>query len=323
MLHKMALYRVENVPKRGKGAIATTKISRGTLIVSEPPLIKLNKHFPNPPAMQDHIVELVKRLTRDQQRQFLDLYNSYPELNVFVGIVKTNGLPLGPDANEGGIFPICSKFNHSCSPNASYSWSKNAGLERVFAIKNIDEDEEICVSYLSEEDWVTPRARRQNQLQMAVGFLCCCRICSLPATEAAASDGRRVAIAKLIQDSRDTNKLIANPIDALKMCKRRLQLLAEEEAADVLVLDTYQDALKVHVAHGDYARASALAALAVRCLENWKGLDADGLEELTSYIKSPQAHPWAWKSNRWRSKVKFARLPGSDGFEEWLWERCG
>ncbi len=107
------------------------------------------------------------------------------------------------------------------------------------------------------------------------------------------------------------------------MCRQRLQLLAEEGAADLLVLDAYQDALSVHVAHGDYAHASALAALAARCQEDWKGPGADGLQELSSYIKSPQTHPWVGKSNRWRSKVKVARLPGSDGFEEWLWERCG
>lgn len=86
--------------------------------------------------------------------------------------------------------------------------------------------------------------------------------------------------------------------------KQRLQILVEEGVADVLVHDAYQEALQVYVAHGDYAHASALAALAARCQEVRKGPGADGLEDIRSYIKSPQSHPLVGKSNRGRTKVK-------------------
>lgn len=55
-------------------------------------------------------------------------------------------------AFEGtGLFPLISKLNHSCVPNASVDFSSNnTGV--VTATREILPGEEICISYIEEED---------------------------------------------------------------------------------------------------------------------------------------------------------------------------
>jgi len=115
------------------------------------------------------ILQQVRALDRDQQRSFFALRNSFKELSPFEGIVKTNAMPLGTNASSGGIFPNCSRFNHSCCSNASYSWCNKLGLERVFAVQDIKEGEEISVSYLSEQFGMTPGSERRRHLLTNLG----------------------------------------------------------------------------------------------------------------------------------------------------------
>jgi hypothetical protein len=60
-------------------------------------------------------------LDKEQQRRFLELSNSFPQLHGFIGVVKVGGIPFGVNAREGGIFPAFSCFNHSCVTNAVMS----------------------------------------------------------------------------------------------------------------------------------------------------------------------------------------------------------
>ena len=72
-------------------------------------------------------------------------------------------MPLGPNANETGLFPKSSRFNHSCCANAAYSWCGKLGVERVYALKDIKERGEITVSYLGN-DLAKPRTERQKHI---------------------------------------------------------------------------------------------------------------------------------------------------------------
>ncbi len=64
------------------------------------------------------IANKLKQVSRKNQRAFLSLHNNFRgSLGPFLGIVKTNALPLGPDAIEGGLFLQASRINHACLPN--------------------------------------------------------------------------------------------------------------------------------------------------------------------------------------------------------------
>lgn len=277
----------------------------------------------DPQQVSGLILEQVRAFNRGQQRSFFALRNSFKGLSPLEGIVKTNAMPLGTNASRGGIFPKCSRFNHSCCSNAGYSWCNKLGLERVFAVKDIKEGKEISVSYLSEHLWTTARSERRQHLLDEFGFRCCCDICSQDIEDVSASDTRRQKLSQLDAAIGDGVLIVTNPGRALQFCKDVLHLLKEEGESDVKVYAAYYDASQVCVAHGDFARASAMAGLAAKAKSDRQGDDADGIEEIQRFIKSPQTHRLASTTNKWRSKVGHARSLESEGFQEWLWRKAG
>jgi hypothetical protein len=44
------------------------------------------------------------------------------------GIVRTNGLPFGSDADTGGILPIAPRINHACLQNERNTWNEAKNL---------------------------------------------------------------------------------------------------------------------------------------------------------------------------------------------------
>lgn len=207
-------------------------------------------------------------------------------------------MPLGVDADSGGIFPTCSRFNHSCCSNANYSWCSKFGREQVVAVKDIECGKEISVSYLREEFWAAPRHERQQHLVKEFGFHCCCTMCSQNDEDVSASDIRRGRILQLQSAIGDGMLIVMNPDRALTSCKEVLQLLDQEGESGAMVYSAYYDAFQVCVAHGDHARASAMASLAARAKSDSQGHDADGLGRIEGLIQSPQTHRLAGTTNR-------------------------
>ncbi|CAE7946154.1 SMYD5, partial [Symbiodinium sp. KB8] len=80
------------------------------------------------------------------------------------------------------IYERCSRFNHSCSPNAEYGLTQD-GLMKVRVLRAIEPGEEVCVSYLG--DALMSKSSRQQFLRARYFFLCTCPLCSLPHDELA------------------------------------------------------------------------------------------------------------------------------------------
>lgn len=112
----------------------------------------------------------VRALSRGEQRAFFALSNVHASFGPFVGIVKTNAIPLGHNASSGGLFLTCSRFNHSCNANAAYSWDERNDLENIIALKDIDVGDEITVNYVPESIWLLPRESRYTKIQQQYGF---------------------------------------------------------------------------------------------------------------------------------------------------------
>jgi len=93
------------------------------------------------------------------------------------GVFATNCLPVGY-REELGLFPIISRFNHSCVNNAVYRWSDAHNSQVVMATRDIECGEEICVSYF--ECKFQQRSQRQHRTVMSWGFKCQCDACAMP-----------------------------------------------------------------------------------------------------------------------------------------------
>jgi hypothetical protein len=178
-------YVLQPIPGKGKGLIATRAIRPGELILSEPPLFT-TASLSNPATFEKDLGAIVKGLSKEGQRAFLSLHNNNPGANPFSNIVRSNGYPLGPNSEVGAIFPLVARLNHSCRPNAQHAWNEAKGIEVVHAVRDIQEGEELTLSYLAGG----ASTERQSRLEEYFGFDCTCEACSLPAAELKASDAR-------------------------------------------------------------------------------------------------------------------------------------
>lgn len=80
--------------------------------------------------------------------------------------------------NEGsGLYLIQSKINHSCNPNAEIRFPYSNNILQVVALREIAENEEICISYLDECQLNRSRHSRQKYLEENYLFMCECEKC--------------------------------------------------------------------------------------------------------------------------------------------------
>lgn len=74
-----------------------------------------------------------------------------------------------------GCWPAASYFNHSCGPNVE---KKRVGRNWEFRVgKDIEEGEELCITYLSGEERKLSRGKRNMTLKRNWGFECGCERC--------------------------------------------------------------------------------------------------------------------------------------------------
>lgn len=75
------------------------------------------------------------------------------------------------------LFPVISKSNHSCLANASVCVHEGSSAELI-CLHPIAEDEEITVSYLSDQQLGMPVEYRQGRLNELWEFTCSCARCA-------------------------------------------------------------------------------------------------------------------------------------------------
>jgi hypothetical protein len=93
-----------------------------------------------------------------------------------------------PFSTVSALFPLGALFNHSCDPNCSYTscrWEEGAPAPHIAftALRDIEEGEEVCHSYL--DDTMDVFSRRKKLL-LTYRFACSCSKCcaQLPQLEA-------------------------------------------------------------------------------------------------------------------------------------------
>ncbi|CBZ50227.1 putative zinc finger MYND domain-containing protein [Neospora caninum Liverpool] len=114
---------------------------------------------------------------------------------------------------QGLYGPPISCMNHSCTYNARAVFgdgSRSRLAIRIVAIRDIQKDEEICISYVPRVAFSRARERREHLLR-GYGFLCCCPLCCGCCVGAA--NGReagllRVAVAERERPSGEAGRLV-------------------------------------------------------------------------------------------------------------------
>lgn len=132
-------------------------------------------------------------------------------------------MPLGHGSHYSGIFPTISRINHSCCPNVYHSWDDNKKQETIYALKDIEPNEEMFTSYI---DLYADRATRQKQLKKLFRFNCACELCAKSVNETKKSDIRRKILSQL--DEEIASLAWSLPDKAVIKAEQILKMLKDE-----------------------------------------------------------------------------------------------
>ncbi|KAF3318351.1 hypothetical protein TWF173_007769 [Orbilia oligospora] len=326
------LFKVQTIPSKGRGLIATVNIPTGTRILTESPLFTI----PSPPipSLETSISKTLDSLSKEKQSAYHSLHNNYqspssstskiktPPLS---GIFKTNAIPCGYNSSIAGIYLTICLINHSCIPNTYHNWNENLEQETIHAIRPIKAGEEITISYISES-MSNPRRKR---LQECFGFDCQCQLCTSDPKQLESSDERRQRILELnesimsnVTAGYGTTTIDSNPIDCLKDCRGLIGLLGQEYDGSAVNFEggAYYDAFRVCIRQGDQARAKVMVGRAYEMRVLCEGEDSESSRDLKRLVMNPTVHKMYGLSMKWRSEVEDVPegLEGEE-FEKWLW----
>ncbi|KAG4270342.1 hypothetical protein FPRO04_11501 [Fusarium proliferatum] len=236
----------------GHGLFAKELIKAGTRIIHEKPILTVSQDETKTKAEYRCVIDQVANLSDPEKQRLMNLYHNDKKLREFsflqgqpcpgtdldAGIVLakfyTNAASITSGGLECGLFTIFCRMNHSCTPNICWVYDEPTGFMEVYAVRDIDKDEEITNSYI--EVAISHQARMKELSNW--GFTCQCTACEGP--DAAKHDERRRRIAQIkgildiYQDagkSGDAPKFAEIPktdLEALRLGEESLALLLEE-----------------------------------------------------------------------------------------------
>jgi len=215
-------YEILHMPNKGKCLFARRDIPAGEIIVSEKPLIIMPDAVYSYQDMRDVETWLdrhINRVSSDDRATFFDLTDCRTpalsdgcEEKSALGIFFTNDMNFDGDA---AIFPIISRANHSCVPNADFVTRGNRHVQEVMATSNILAGQEITLSYLeAASEGSDGKDKRQGYMRLYYGFQCKCRACCLEGEELALDESVRSrvrGIQDLLKDTKTSLPQISLP----------------------------------------------------------------------------------------------------------------
>ena len=318
------MYALRDVPGKGKGLVAIEKIFKGTRILSEEPIITVPRNESASEQLRMSICQQVDVLSDHQRRAFLSMHNIHAYRNAaeqYLGIVRTNALPIETNGSEGGIFLEACRINHACDNNAQKNWNTNIKRHTVHALRDIYKGEEITIYYLGVHK---NREARNKALQAKLGFICLCRLCSLPLEQSQESDRRLDEIYRLdgLIGRGGIEKILSSPLRSLCYVDQQVHLYNEQGPDDAGLPRAFLDAAQIAIINGDLARGRIFAE---RAVSGWRtALGGDSIEviEHGTLARDPSKHKLYGISMKWSTTVNEAPrgLEPSD-FEDWLWKR--
>lgn len=316
------LYTIKPITGKGQGFVAASKISKGTRILLGVPLLKTPDSTGDISSAETIVLREVKNFTKDQQRAFFALQNVQGRrCTPVLGIVMTNILPLGA-SNSGGLFLEASRINHSCQPNAQYAWNDNLGHLTVHALRDIDANHEITISYISGV--LLGYAERQRHLMDAFSFACTCELCSLPLTARNDSDYKLDQIRSIEDAATDLDQVLERLAKFLSQVYRLFELLEVEGIYNISIARACFNAFQIAAMVGDKARAKVFAERVYTARKVLAGDDNPTTIEFKYLAEQPvDYHLYGKKMKCYDDSWKALRGMCGEELENWLWNTNG
>jgi len=227
------LWRVEPISGKDEGIVAKCDIKKGSLILQDKPLfiVPPEVHY----ELDAYLESRVSELNFTESSVFWSLADSKTQdgRKTARGIYFTNCYSIGQGSTTQfptAMLPILAKVNHSCRPNAEFSWNEKHGCEDLRAVKDIYKGEELTSCYLdiTAQGRIT-RDERRMLLQKGYGFTCSCEACHMDEQEVEKEDKIRIEAFKISQTefrlSIDEGSNTKNLNDLLKLSRRWLYLV--------------------------------------------------------------------------------------------------
>jgi len=218
---------------KGKGMVVRRNIEEGEIIVKEKPLFVVKTPY-SARSLVDHLAEIrkhVSKLEEEVRDDFYELAIARPELctkgpgdSKLFGVFQANSIELTDlDRKKtkslgAALFLTISRINHSCLPNAVWSYNINKKMLEVRASRHIAEGEEVFVCYC---DSSAMGEERRKYLEARFNFQCDCKVCSLEDEDLKENEKLRKEILGLNNNMEDIYK--EKPEKALKYAKMKLE----------------------------------------------------------------------------------------------------
>ncbi|KAJ9149453.1 SET domain-containing protein [Pleurostoma richardsiae] len=305
---------VSSVPGKGLGVIANATIPRGATIMVHPPALLVHRAFledlPPDSSQAALLSAAAAALPARTRAMVMDQMSHVPSEHRIAAILATNSfqVSLGGASSSAAAaaeadahhhyanYPLVSRLNHDCRPNAAFHISPATLLHTTtaapasLAASAISPSEEVTISYL---DPLAPRAERRARARDAWGFACSCAQCRLPRAQADRSDARlaeiqrvEAALADLRPAPRDGERL--EVVDAALV--ERLLRLYRAERLGARVAGAYTLAALNFNLLGDAARAAEYARLAAEAAAREHGEEAPDVAAMKVLAEDPRGH---------------------------------
>ncbi|KAG7001904.1 hypothetical protein G7Y79_00030g064370 [Physcia stellaris] len=169
--------RMTDVVGEGRGYVACRNITKGTRILQDEVIFSIPGN-----ASAKQINQAIKKLGKVEREAFGKLGNPEMDNSTRFYTYGFNMPKVGPSTHSrSGVFLHAARFNHSCMPNAFWTWNEQAGTNdkgrlTVNATRDIATGEEITFDYTMLDKFES-RADRVATLEKDYGFVCSCPAC--------------------------------------------------------------------------------------------------------------------------------------------------
>ncbi|KAF1927708.1 SET domain-containing protein [Didymella exigua CBS 183.55] len=309
-------YTIRALPGKGYGCMALCQISRGTRILTDTPLLIV----PMANYMKADIEAVFSSLTEERKNAYFTLHSGHGQLlsnwpskihfsvtgrerqrieeqhaartgseATLISIFQTNCMEMGTGA---AVFLHTSRFNHSCNPNACFSWNASIGKETIHTMRDIKAGEEITISYVDMEHDKRLRAWELKHY----GFVCDCPACGDEGDEtsiAYKSAENRLQIQELDRETRllrgfRLTEGSKQPDFANKLLKTAV-LLQKEGCWDARLAGVFLDIALVCEYNGDFGMGVVAGGKAVQIKKDCQGIDFPDFKKYAEAVERIKA----------------------------------
>ncbi|KAF1967831.1 SET domain-containing protein [Bimuria novae-zelandiae CBS 107.79] len=306
-------YEIRAVTGKGYGCFALKDLKRGTRILSDRPILSLL----NGDYLKADIEEAFEKMSAEEKELYWSLASAngqdpktWPSqihesvkgrevLRIkeqhdarvakepsLLSIFQNNCMEQGKGC---AIFPHASRFNHSCSPNASFNWNSNIQQETIHIIHDVKKGDEITLSYCDMTHEKTLRAWELKHY----GFTCDCLVCTSEEDDPEGFARQSIARRYRIKELDHMTSYLRGPnlelgVKEPEFVKQLLELaVLHMEIGDysMRLAGIYVDLAMACEVAGDFAHGRDMAANALRIKRDCQGEDSPDYDKYKGILK--------------------------------------